>query len=185
MDRVEQLSRAARDGDREAAAELVGMTYGKVFGYFRRLCGREEDAADLTQKTFGKVWQSLAAYQNRSSFVTWIHAIAHHVYVDWRRGKQPPISPGEEWWQVQPDGGPGPFESAAQRDLAAHLCGLVDKLDDEAREIVHLHYYQGLTLDQTAEALTVAVSTVKYRLKRALDFLREHVEQPSQTRKMI
>ena len=179
MDRVDQLCRAAQDGDREAASELVQLSYENVFAYFRRLCGHEEDAADLTLKTFRKVWLSLHSFQGRSSFSTWIYAIAHHVYVDWRRGKAPPIPQSDHWWRTQPDNAPGPFESAAQRDIAAHVFGLVEKLDDEARETVHLHYYQGLTLDQTAEVLSVAVSTMKYRLRRALEVLRERVDQPS------
>src|SRR4051812_42781577 len=132
MDRAEQLCQAAQNGDREAASELVKLSYAKVFAYFRRLSGHNEDAADLTQKTFRKVWLSLSSYQHRSSFSTWIHAIAHHVYVDWRRGKAPPILQNDEWWRAQPDSAPGPFESTAQRDIAAHLYALVEKLDDGA-----------------------------------------------------
>jgi RNA polymerase sigma-70 factor, ECF subfamily len=181
MDRVEQLCRAAQDGDRDAASELVELFYAKIFGYFRRLCGQEEDAADLTQKTFRKVWLSLSSYGNRSSFSTWLHAIAHHVYVDWRRIRPAPISQSDDWWDLQPDSGSGPFETAVKRDVAAHVYAIVEKLDEDVRETVHLHYYQGLTLDETAQALAIAVSTVKYRLQRGLEFLRHHVEQPTRT----
>src|SRR6185436_493429 len=97
MDRAEQLCRAAQRGDTEAASELLRLSYAQIFAFFRRLCGHDEDAADLTQKTFCKVWLSLPSYQGRSSVSTWIHAIAHHVYVDWRRGKSPPISQGDAW----------------------------------------------------------------------------------------
>lgn len=177
MDRLEQLCRAAQGGDREAASELVALCYEKVFAYFRRLCRHEEDAADLTQKTFRKVWQSLASYGGRSTLTTWIHSIAHHVYVDWRRIKPGALPQTEQWWQDQPGDNPSPFESAAQRDLAAQVYSLVDKLDEDAREAVHLHYYQGLTLDETAQTLSIATSTVKYRLRRAMDFLRQHIDQ--------
>ena len=181
MDRLEQLCQAAQQGDREAASELLGLSYEKVFAYFRRLCGSEEDAADLTQRTFRKVWLSLPGFQKRASFSTWVHSIAHHVYVDWRRGKPASVPQTSEWWHTQADTGPGPYESAAKHDAAQHLYVFVEKLDEEARQCVHLHYYQGLTLEQTAEVLSVAVSTVKYRLKRALDFLRKHVDQPTNT----
>lgn len=180
MDRIEQLCRAAQGGDSDAASELVKLTYQRVFAYFRRLCGHEEDAADLTQKTFSKVWASLASYGGRSSFSTWIHSIAHHVYVDWRRGKHPSTVQVDEWWHSQSDSAPGPFETAAAREFADQLYALVEKLDDDAREVVHLHYYQGLTLSETADVLAVAVSTVKYRLRRALDFLKRHVTDPTQ-----
>ena len=175
---VEQLCRAAQAGDRAAASELLALFYERIFAYFRRLCGREEDAADLTQKTFTKVWSSLPSYRERSTFSTWVHGIARHVYVDWRR-KKDVLSPAEdEWWDIQPDAQPGPAEAAAERELAAQLYALVEKLDEDAREAVHLHYYQELTLEQTAQVLGVAVSTVKYRLRRALDFLKRHVSEP-------
>ena len=183
MDRAEQLCRAAQTGDREAASELVALSYERVFAYFRRLCGHEEDAADLTQKTFRKVWESLATYAGRSAFNTWIHSIAHHVYVDWRRLKPAPLSQTDEWWRSQVSDDAGPFEVAARRDLATQVYSLVDKLDEDARETVHLHYYQGLTLEQTAETLAIATSTVKYRLRRATDFLRQHIDQATRTSK--
>jgi RNA polymerase sigma factor (sigma-70 family) len=47
----------------------------------------------------------------------------------------------------------------------------VDRLDPDLRESIHLHYYQGLTLQETADAMDVATSTVKYRLRQALDKL--------------
>ena len=175
MDRTDQLRRAAQQGDLDAASELVKLFYEKVFAYFRRLCGHEEDAADLTQKTFSKVWASLPSYAERSSFSTWIHSIAHHVYVDWRRIKQPPVLNDEQWWHDRPDSAPGPFESAAARETAEQLYALVEKLDEDSREAVHLHYYQGLSLDETADVLSVSPGTVKYRLRRALDFLKRHV----------
>ena len=51
----------------------------------------------------------------------------------------------------------------------------MDRLDPDLRETVHLHYYQGLTLQQTADAQGVATSTIKYRLRQALPELRKAV----------
>ena len=99
------------------------------------------------------------------------------MYVDWRRRKDLLSASSDDWWEAQPDSQMGPFESAAERELATQLYGLVERLDEDAREAVHLHYYQELTLEQTAEVLGVAVSTVKYRLRRGLDFLRRHVSE--------
>jgi RNA polymerase sigma factor (sigma-70 family) len=75
----------AKKGDVAAASELVTLFYQRIFAYLRRLSGNDEDAADLTQKTFERTWQSLGSYQKRSTFSTWLHGIAHHVYLDWRR----------------------------------------------------------------------------------------------------
>jgi RNA polymerase sigma-70 factor (ECF subfamily) len=178
MDRIEQLCSAAQKGDLEAASELLATFYERIFAYLRRRCSNDEDAADLTQKTFSKVWASLSTYRRQSNFSTWVHSIAHHVYVDACRARKLSIAEGENWWLSQPDDTPGPFDSIAQRESAEQLFALVAKLDEDAREVVHLHYYQALTLEQTAEVLSIAVSTVKYRLRRALDFLKRHVTNP-------
>src|SRR6476620_11443692 len=121
MDRIEQLCRAAQEGEMEAASELVATFYQRVFAYLRRRCTNDQDAADLTQKTFSKVWASLPSYGRQSNFSTWVHAIAHHVYVDWRRLKQLPSAEGENWWIDHADDAPDPFESAAQREVAEQL----------------------------------------------------------------
>jgi len=175
---AETLCHRAKTGDISAASELVGLFYERIFAYFRRLCGNDDDAADLTQKTFFKVWTSLASYQQRSSFSTWLHGIAHHVYVDWRRANKPVDAQSDEWWETRAAEGPSPFEDAAERDTAHRLVALVDRLEDREKEAVHLHYYQGLSLQETAEALGIATSTVKYRLRGALDFLRTHTIEP-------
>ena len=71
---------------------------------------------------------------------------------------------------------PGPDEMAARHDLAARLYASVEKLAPDLRDTVHLHYYQELTLQETAEAMSVATSTVKYRLRQALAELESHLD---------
>ena len=176
-DHAETLCDRAGAGDLSAAEELVSLYYQRIFAYFRRLCGDDEDAADLTQKTFFKVWTSLASFRRRSGFATWLHAIAHHVYVDWRRAKRPADSQTDEWWEACEAVGPSPFDDAAERDAAQRLFALVERLEEGIKEVVHLHYYQGLSLSETAEAMGIATSTVKYRLRDALDSLRARTNE--------
>jgi RNA polymerase sigma-70 factor (ECF subfamily) len=170
-EQAEQLCERAKAGDLAAASELVSLHYQMIFSFFRRMCGSDEDAADLTQKTFAKVWAALPGYQGRSSFSTWAHGIGRNVYVDWRRQGNRLEPQTDEWWETCEAEGPSPFEDAAERDLAGRLHSMVTKLDEGSREVVQLHYYQGLSLKETAEVLGVAASTVKYRLREALDAL--------------
>jgi RNA polymerase sigma-70 factor (ECF subfamily) len=65
---------------------------------------------------------------------------------------------------------------AARADLAATLYASVERLEPGLRQGVHLHYYQGLTLQETAEAMGVALSTVKYRLRLALGHLHKNLD---------
>jgi RNA polymerase sigma-70 factor (ECF subfamily) len=176
-DTVERLCRLASKGDAQAASELLSVSYEKIFAYFRRLCVDESDAADLTQKTFVKVWNSLPTYEARASFNTWLHAIARHAYLDWRRKPRRNEAQTQGWWDIQPAAGQGPFESAEERDLAQQLYASVEKLDEAARELIHLHYFQGLSLSETAEILGIAVSTVKYRQRAAFEELRRALRE--------
>ena len=152
--------------------------YARIFAYFRRLCGNEADVEDLTQKTFLKVWNALASFDGRSAFSTWLHAIAHHVYLDWRRRGNRLDLRADDWWEGCLSETPSPFENAAERDSACQLFSAVERLEEATRETVHLHYYQGLSLSETAEALGIAVSTVKYRLRDALNALRKRMGEP-------
>jgi len=177
-DQAERLCDEAKAGDMAAASELVALFSGRIFSYFRRFTANDADAEDLTQKTFVKVWSSLRTFQNRSSFSTWIHGIAHNVYVDWRRRRNVVDYQTDEWWETCAAEGPSPFEDAAEREAAHQLYAAVDQLDEESKDAVHLHYYQGLSLKETSEVLNVPTSTLKYRLREALNFLRAQTAEP-------
>jgi RNA polymerase sigma-70 factor, ECF subfamily len=176
-DEVEDLCRRAREGEMEAASRLVTLFHERIYAFFARLC-QAEDAEDLTERTFFKVWTSIGKYDGRSSFSTWIHSIAHHVYVDWRRKRNPAELQSPEWWETIASAEPNPFESVVERDLASRLYRLVESLDTETRELVHLHYYQHLSIKEVSAVLDIATSTVKYRLRHALDFLRTRAIEP-------
>jgi RNA polymerase sigma-70 factor, ECF subfamily len=176
-DPATELCQRAKDGDLDAGSELATLSHTRIYAFLRRLCGDEDEAADLTQKTFFKVWTSLASFQARSSFSTWIHGIAYHVYLDWRRKKNMTDFRTDEWWTDCAAEGLNPFESAEQRDLARQLYASVERLDDGIRQAVHIHYYQGLSLAETADVLQVALSTVKYRLQSALTVLRAQMTE--------
>ncbi len=178
IEQATQLCERARTGDRTAASELIELHYQRIFSYFRRLCGNDVDAEDLTQKTFLKIWSALDSFQGRSSFSTWIHSIGHHVYVDWRRRRNNSEPQSDAWWESCVAEGTSPFEDAAEKDLAEQLHALVGQLEEDLRQVVHLHYYQGLSLSETAEVLSIATSTVKYRLREALDLLRARTTEP-------
>jgi RNA polymerase sigma-70 factor (ECF subfamily) len=171
-EQVEKL----RDGDPAAAREFIEVFYARIYAFLRRLTANESDAADLTQKTFGRSWKALPGFGGRSSLSSWIHSIAYHSYVDWRRGNHRTESRSEDWWMEQVCGAPGPDEMAARHDLAARLYASVEKLAPDLRDTVHLHYYQELTLQETADAMSVATSTVKYRLRQALAELESHLD---------
>ena len=175
--RIKSLCRRAKKADKVAGCELLKIYYADIFAYLRRLCGSNQDAEDLTQQTFLKVWSSLGSFRGRSRFSTWLYRIAHNTYIDWqRRGRSTQIqSRPDEWWRQCTDKNPGPFASTAERQMAERLYKVVDQLDEDKRHVVHLHYYQGLSLRETAKVLNVSTGTVKYRLREVLKILRAKI----------
>src|SRR5262245_55963194 len=107
---INKLMQRVRRGERAAVGELIEEFYGKVYAFLRRLTSNDADAADLTQRTFARVWQSIGKYEGRSSVSSWIHSIAYHTYVDWLRGNHRVEARSENWWADQVSTQPAPDE---------------------------------------------------------------------------
>lgn len=168
---AQKLVVAAIRGDSSASTALIELCYAQVYAFLRRLTDQDADAADLTQQTFSRVWNSLPSFAGRSSFSTWVHGIAYHVYLDWRKAPRRAESRPAAWWLCLGSTGPHPDEAAAISDFAARLFAEVDKLEPDLRDTIHLRYYQDLTVSETAEAMGVAGSTINYRVRQALTAL--------------
>jgi len=172
--RIKRLCKSANKGDKDAACQLLKIYYADIFAYLRRLCGCKHDAEDLTQQTFLKVWSSLDSFNGRSKFSTWLHRIAYNTYIDWqRRNVHGTQSRPNQWWKECTDTNPGPFANVAELQLAQRMYEAVDQLDEDKKHIVHLHYYQGLSIRETAKVLNIATSTVKYRLREVFKILKQ------------
>ena len=173
---IKKLLKRAKKADTDAANELLSIYYEDVYSYLRRLCGSQADAEDLTQQTFLKVWSSLDRFKGRSKFSTWLYRIAYNCYIDWLRKNPNNVrSNTDQWWRERTDSNPGPVEGLAQRQLSRRLYEAVDRLDEDKKQTVHLHYYQGLSLRETAKVLGIATSTVKYRLREVFKILRDRL----------
>ena len=171
--RINNLCKRARKADKDAACELLRIHYADIYSYLRRLCGSNHDAEDLTQQTFLKVWSSLDSFTGRSKFSTWLYRIAHNTYIDFRRANAGSNrNRCDQWWAECIDKNASPFVNLAEHQLTQWLYEAVDQLDDDKKHVVHLHYYQGLSIRETAKVLDIATSTVKYRLREVFKILR-------------
>jgi RNA polymerase sigma-70 factor (ECF subfamily) len=175
--RIKSLCKRANKADKTAASELLELYYHDIYAYLRRLSSSNQDAEDLTQQTFLKVWSSLGSFVGRSKFSTWLYRIAYNTYIDWRRGNVDQAQcRSDQWWLECEDGNTGPLENFAEHQLVQQLYAAVDRLEEDKRQVVHLHYYQGLSLRETAKVLGIATSTVKYRLREVLKILRMRID---------
>ena len=113
-----QLRDKVRRDELSAAVEIIEHFYERIYAFLRRLTGKDADAADLTQRTFARVQQSLSSFAGLSSVSSWVHSIAYHTYVDWRRVQRGNESRPDEWWEAYQDSY-REFRDALRRELTA------------------------------------------------------------------
>ena len=98
--------------------------------------------------------------------------------MDWRRTDRHTEVRSDAWWAARPATESAPDEIVGRQDLQAAVYACVDALHPDLRDTIHLHYYQELTLQETADAMHVALSTVKYRQRQALVELQKELTSP-------
>jgi len=170
-----------RRGDPQAFARLVALHEGMVFNLAARLLGDGEEARDVSQDVFLQVYRTLDRFQGRSTLKTWIYRIVVNHCRNrqrwWRRRRRAAsvpldtLRPAEE--PQQPDG--GPQEQLERRERAGTVQNALLKLSFDHRAILLLREVEGLSCRQLADALGIAEGTVKSRLSRAREELRQRL----------
>jgi RNA polymerase sigma-70 factor, ECF subfamily len=155
-----------RDGDRDAFEEVVDR-YGLQLLRTARLILRDQALAeDAIQETFLKAWQRIGSLRDEDPG-PWLTRIAMNESISTYRRRHRFQALTERFGRL--GGAKREVSSEARLDLAQAL----DKLTAEQRAAVALHYYQDLSVEETAKVLKVPVDTMKSRLKTALRRLRE------------
>ncbi len=179
MDLVDQrLMQKAKRGDHSAFAELVDKHRDKIFAYLYRMVGNREDALDLAQETFLRIFSNLRNFQLGQPFKPWLYRIATNLAIDHLRRRRPtialdaPLVDGEPLRLELVEQGPGPAEQHERAELAAYLAQKVAELPPNYRSVILLRHGHDLSYQEIADILQVPVSTVKTRLFRAREALR-------------
>lgn len=171
------LARRIAVGDHDACAALVESHHAAVYRLLARLCRDVHLAEDLTQETFAAAWANIENYRGDSSLATWLHQIAYRKFLDSRRRATRAVA--IEFSQHFNEIGASPIDPLADAiaDEEAHrLHQALDRLPQRERDVLVLHYLQGLSYREVAEVLEEPVGTVKWRTSRALDELKNLLE---------
>ncbi len=159
-----------RSGDELAWEAFVRRFQGRVFGLAYHYTAQAEDARDLAQEVFIRIYQNLALVPDEDGCLPWILRITRNACIDHlRRGKaRPPLwdlSADELFDLRSPDQSPEEAHLEAVRKTMVHRA--LQELTDLNREIILLKEIQGLGLEAIAALLDVPVGTVKSRSSRA------------------
>ena len=173
-----RLLRAIRTGSQDACAELVRSHYASIYRFLLRLSGQVSSAEDLTQETFAAAWAGIGKFGGRASLGTWLHKIAYGKFVDFaRRAKRGEAA--AEQLRNRKDlarGVPNPLEQVIAKERSGRVYAAVQELDGDGRDVIVLHYFQGLSFREMAVVLDEPVGTVKWRTSRALGQLKQSLD---------
>ncbi len=174
-----------RAGETTAFDRLVYERSGEVYALLYRLTEDPEEARDLTQETFLRVFQSIDRFRGDADLKTWIYRIAinqaRNRWRWWRRRRRdatvsldaPPAgSDAQPLDALLRDAGIGPEQETLRREREAVLRRALRSLGRTYREVVVLRDVEGLTYEEIAATLEISVGTVKSRLSRGRQELR-------------
>ena len=183
MEREEKIiARGLRRRDPELLDGLIERFRYRLFRYLLFLTGSRETAEDLFQETWIRVLERGRQYDGKSKFETWLFAIARHLTIDLLRRKQPQSiedltgGSAESPILFQASGDRSAFESLAQREEGERLAAALANLPGSYREVLVLRFQEELGLEEIAGVVEAPLSTVKSRLYRGLEAMRELLE---------
>jgi RNA polymerase sigma-70 factor (ECF subfamily) len=168
----EQLMRAVRDGDSSRLGILFERYHLPLFDFLSRMTGNPSAAEDLVQDVFVRVLKYRATFRDEGRFDTWIYRIARNARTDYFQSRRPTESLDQAAMEI-PHAGAGPAEVVQRNREAARLRRALLLLREDKRELIVLARYRAMKHEQIAELLGIEVGTVKVRLHRAVQELRE------------
>jgi len=174
-----ELIEKAIGGREDGFEELVRRYQRPITGYVYRMLNNYDAALDVTQEVFIKVYNSLARYSSEYKFSTWLYRIAHNAAIDFMRRNsvnQQSIEAenADGTYQLQIESPrPTPEQEREQSEWRAEIEAVIKCLPAIYRELIFLRHTQDLSYDEIAEVTGLPLGTVKNRLFRAREIMRE------------
>lgn len=159
--------------------ELVRRYQRPISAYVYRMVGDYESALDLTQEIFIKVYNSLRRYRSEFKFSTWIYKIAHNSAVDHLRRtatREQSLISGSEGDQFElpiESGRLSPEQESERKERRNEIESVIRTLPANYRELIILRHSQDLTYEEIVEVTGLPLGTVKNRLFRAREMMRQ------------
>ena len=177
-------------GDAAAWEEIVRLYHRRIYNVSYRFAGSAEDAEDLTQEVFIKMYRTLKSYDgSKGALITWVTTIARNLLVDhFRRSKHDRVTDSLEsapsgdqdaltLGEQLPDLGPSPDAGVRTQETQRTVHMALQKLSPELREAVILRDLQDLEYREIAHVLRVPEGTVKSRINRGRAELARHLSR--------
>ena len=157
-------------GDQAAWETIVRQNWRKVFNVAYKFVGKHDEAEDLTQDIFLKIFKALNTFDRRANFQTWIVSISRNLCIDHYRSvrkERQTLARDVDMSDLQPASAErGPYAAAEHQDLRAQLRVALETLPSTLRTAVVLRDLQELSYQEIADRLQLPEGTVKSRINR-------------------
>jgi RNA polymerase sigma-70 factor, ECF subfamily len=168
-----ELVKGCLAGDQAAWEAIVRQHHQRIYNLAYRFTGRFDEAEDLAQEIFLKVYRSLGSYHSESgALITWMvrvgrnHIIDHYRRFKTERSKTDPLEVAYEKAEENPARYADPAEALERRELSDQIHAALLRISEDLREAVILRDLEGFTYEEIAVMLSVPVGTVKSRINR-------------------
>lgn len=181
----QRLVESLRAGSEEAYEKLLARFQQPVYTLALRLLGNPAEACDVVQEVFLKVFRNIDHFRGQSSLKTWMYRItvneAHNARRWFFRHRRREVELDTDqtdvhnWRESIPDGSPSPFDVAYDHEQAGMIEAALATLNPVFREAVVLRDIADLSYEEIAEVLGVSLGTVKSRILRGREALRDEL----------
>jgi RNA polymerase sigma-70 factor (ECF subfamily) len=184
LDEDQALIKKTLRGDRRAFEELMRKYEKKIYSFVVRMVRNEDTAVDLTQDFFFKIFTVLDKYNFEYKFSTWAYRICYNLVIDHIRKNQAAVDSLDdesvtsrdllESGNVSREDG---FKALARAETRDYVWRVVDQIPLKFRELILLRYIQDLKYEEIAEITALPVGTVKNRIFKAKEILKQEMEK--------
>ena len=177
-----------RGGDAGAFEQLVTRYWDRIYGMVHQLLRNQQDAEEVTQDAFIRAHRGLVNFRGDSAFSTWLYQIATNLarnryWYWWRRKRDKsisfdaPVSGDNDTTLAEliPAEQETPEDATVTKEFVTRIAECMDNLNEKHREILVLRNVRNLAYEEIAEILGISVGTVKSRIARARESLREQL----------
>lgn len=174
----EELVQLCLQGDRAAFAEIVNRYEKQIFSLAYRLTNNVEDAQDLAQEVFIKLYQVLDKFDGQRNFFPWMYKVATNVcYTALRRKPQQnvPLEKVIEFAPLIPKSDSQPEEYTEKREMQQLVQKAIAQLPENYRLPIVLRYLEEMSYQQIADAMGLPLSTIETRLFRGRSLLKQRL----------
>ena len=166
------------EGDLAGFGQLVDKHRNRVFNLAFRICGNREDAEEIAQDSFLKIYHSIGTFRNHAAFSTWLYRIVYNTSISFLRSNKNPMLPLED--SAEGKAGIAELIETDEEENAesrkAILNFALQKLSADERGIISLHYYEEMSIEEISNVTGMSKSNVKIKLFRSRKKLLEMIE---------